>query len=205
MAQSCKTYRFWTREELDKLEGLVGQVPFPQACKRWNCWAATQGIPSRTSQSLRKQAQKQGWTALPWGEMVLVGVAAQLLGKHRSTLQEWISNGWVTRYGRGRASSLSRMELRRLAREKPQLFGGVPRPELVQLLEVEELVDWVLEQAPRRWQSSRNGHRIRWVNRGQVFDSYAAAGRAAHVCSKAIRQAIIEGRDVCGYRFERVA
>lgn len=205
MTRSRKTYRLWTPAELDKLEEYVGQTPFQQACHRWNHWAGQQGIPTRTAQSLRKKAQELGLTAFAWGDMVLIGTVSKLLGKNRTTVQRWVQGGWINRHGTGRASALSRKELRALARDRPQLFGGVDRCALVQLLEDERLVDWLLEQAPRRWQSSRNGHRIRWVNRGLEFPSYAAAGRAAHIDSKAIRQGVIEGRLVCGWRFERVA
>lgn len=204
MTGSRKSYRFWTPEELDKLEELVGQTPFTQACRRWNTWAGQQGIPTRTRDSLRKKAQEQGWTAFAWGDQVLVGTVARLLGKHRSTVQRWIQAGWVTRHGNGPASAISRIDLRRLARDKPQLFGGVPRADLVHLLELEDLADWILEQAPKRWQSKHNAHQVRWVERGQVFSSYAAAGKAAHIDSKAIRRGVIEGRPVCGWRFERV-
>lgn len=205
MARSCKTYRRWTAEELDKLEELIGQTAFDRACSRYNFWAKGQGIPERTKQSLRKKAQEKGWTVRAWGDWVLVGTVAELLGKHRSAVHKWIAAGWLTREGGAHSSAVSRLELRRLARQRPQLFGGVERSRLVQLLEVEELVDQILEQAPKRWQGSRNGCRVRWVNRGQVFDSYAAAGRAAHIDRHAIRQGIAEGRLVCDQRFELVA
>lgn len=205
MACSRKTYRRWSAAELDKLEELVGESPFRMACHRWNSWASQQGLPRRTPQSLRKKAQAQGWTTFAWGDAVLVGTVAKLLGKHRSTLQLWVRAGWITRQGKGRASAFSRLELRQLARQRPQLFGGVDRRALVQLLELEDLVDWILEQCPKRWQSSVNGRRIRWVERGLVFSSYVAAGKAAHIHSKAIRKGVIEGRPVCGWRFELVA
>lgn len=205
MARSCKTYRRWTAAELDKLEELAGATTFSSACHRWNIWARQQGIPCRSPQSLRKKAQSMGWTLFAWGDEVLVGTVAKLLGKHRSTIQEWINAGWVTRHGNGRASAISRLELRQLARQKPQLFGGVDRPALVHLLELEDLVDWVLEQAPKRWQSSRNGKRVRWVERGLVFKNYVEAGKAAHLHSKSVRRAVVEARPVCGMRFELVA
>lgn len=203
MARSCKTYRFWTAAELDKLEELVGQTTFESVCYRWNYWASREGLPPRSTHSLARKARKMGWTRFAWGDLVLTGDVARLLGKHRSTVQEWVRQGWITRHGSGRASALSRLELRQLARRKPQVFGGVPRGALVQLLELEELADWILEQAPKRWQSCRNSHRVRWVDRGLVFNSYGEAGRAAHVNGKAIRNAIAEGRLVCGMRFER--
>lgn len=205
MTGSRKSYRYWTPEELDKLEEVMGQTTFGNACERWNRWAKQHGFAARSIQSLRKKANEQGWSGFAWGDQVLIGTVAKLLGKHRSTIQQWVRHGWVTRQGGGRASAISRLELRRLARDKPQLFGGVPRPDLVQLLELEDLADWILEQAPRRWQSSRNVHRIRWVERGLVFAGYAAAGKAAHIDSKAIRQGVKQGRPVCGWRFERVA
>lgn len=205
MTGRSKSYRYWTAAELDKLEEFAGATTFSTLCNRWNTWAKQQGVPRRSPDSLRKKAQEQGWTVLAWGDQVLIGTVAKLLGKHRSTIQEWVRSGWVTRCGNGRSSAISRLELRQLARENPHLFGGVPRADLVQLLELEDLVDWILEQAPKRWQSSRNGTQVRWVDRGLVFPSYAAAGKAAHIDSKAIRRGAIEGKPVCGMRFERVA
>lgn len=205
MARSSKSYRCWTPAELDKLEELVGQTAFDRVCQRWNHWAKGQGIPERSQQSLRKKAQENGWTVFAWGDWVLVGEVARLTGKHRSAIHKWIAAGWLTREGKARASAVSRLELRRLARQRPQLFGGIERSRLVQLLEVEDLVDQILEQCPKGWQSRTNGQRVRWVNRGQTFGSYAAAGRAAHIDPHAIRQGIAEGRLVCGHRFELMA
>lgn len=203
MTGSHKTYRRWSAAEVDKLDEVVGMAPFDYACRRWNIWAGEQGIPYRSRQSLAKKAQELGLSRLAWGDWILVGEAARLLGKNRSTISNWVHAGWVTRFGTGRGSSIKRSDLRRLARQRPQLFGGVNRGDLVQLLESEDLADWVLEQYPQRWQDRHHGHQVWWVDRGLKFDSYAAAGRAAHVCSKSIRRAVLENRLVCGMRFTR--
>lgn len=205
MTGSHKTYRRWSRVELDKLEDLVGQTTFDQACRLWNSWAAQEGIEQRSKQSIAKKAAEQGISRNPWGDWLLVGEVAQLLGKHRSTIRNWVNAGWIRRRGTARASAVCRVDLRRLARKRPQLFGGVDRGALVQLLESEDLADWVLERYPQRWQDRYHGHRVVWLDRGLVFDSYVAASKAAHVNSKAIRQSIIEQRPVCGMRFARVS
>lgn len=195
------SYRYWTEPETEKLLELVGDTPFLEVCRAWNSWAGRHGIAPRSPQSIRKKAQWLGESFICTGRWVRVGDVAQLLGKHRSAIQKWHKAGWIHCYIAGHQSCVQRDELRRLARERPRLFAGCEREGLFQLLEDERLADWILEQYPERYQSCRNGKRVLWVDRGTVFPSYAAAGRAAHVCPKAIRLSIIEGRRACGYRF----
>jgi hypothetical protein len=196
-------YRYWTKEETDKLLQLVGNMPFEAVVREWNRWASKAGIEPRSQQSLRKKAQGMGETVRSYGAWVRVGEIALLLGKHRSTIHKWIADGLVSQHGAGHASAVPRVDLRRLARHKPQLFGGCERTALVQLLEDEALADAVLEQCPKRHQSSLNGRRVLWVERGLVFPSYAAAGRAAFICPKAIRRGVLLDRPVCGWRFRQ--
>ena len=195
------SYRYWTDPEVERLLELVGETPFVQVCREWNRWANKEGIPNRSPQSIRKKLTCMGESTVCLGRWVRLGDAARLLGKDRSTIQKWALDGLVNRYRAGSQSCILRADLRRLARERPRLFAGCDRRGLVQLLQDEDLADDILAAYPQRYQSSINGKRVLWVDRMQTFPSYAAAGRAAHVCSKAIRLGVIEGRPVCGYRF----
>jgi len=195
------SYRYWTAPEVERLLELVGETPFVHVCREWNRWANKEGIPNRSPQSIRKKLTGLGESTVCLGRWVRLGDVAHLLGKDRSTIQKWANAGWVSYIVYGHQSCILRADLRRLARERPILFAGCDRQGLVQLLEDEDLAESILAAYPQRYQSSINGKRVLWVDRMQAFPSYAAAGRAAHICSKAIRLGVIEGRPVCGYRF----
>jgi hypothetical protein len=177
-------------------------MPFKRVWREWNIWAKQQGLEPRSLMSLQKKAQALGETQACYGNWIGTGEVARLLGKHRSAIQNWYRAGWVRCHRAGRHSAVSRADLRRLARERPQLFAGSSHEGLVQLLEDERLADEIVTGFPQRYPTRNQSIRVLWVDRGLVFPSYAAASRAAHVSPSAIARAIREGRPAAGMRFE---
>lgn len=195
------SYRYWTQPEVEKLQELVGDLPFQIVWKEWNVWAKKNGLQPRSRASLQKKAQALGETQLCYGDWIRTGEVARLLGKHRSAIQNWYRAGWIRCYRAGRNTSTPRIDLRRLARERPRLFAGCNREGLMLLLEDERLVDGILLEHPERYPTIHQDIRVLWVDRGLVFPSYSAAAKAAHVSPSTIARSIREGRTAAGLRF----
>lgn len=199
VTSSRKTYRYWTPAEVDKLLELVGDLPFPLAVGQWNIWAAKQGLGHRSINSIRKKASDLGETACAYGRWMHLMDVARMLGRHRSTLNDWIHRGVLTVYRYGPRTTLRRMDLVKLAKERPWLFGGCDRSGLIQLLEDEALVNDLLKRYPRQ---SGIGRKVRCGSR--VFNSYADASRALHISVGAIRWSLKTGKPTCGMTFEQL-
>lgn len=201
-AVSRRTYRMWSEAELQQWQDLVGESPFPLAVRRWNRWAEAQGLPRRSRDSLRHKAKQMGISTLPvLGDWVTIGQIKRLTGRDRTTINQWIEKGWITRYRHGIASAVRREDLRRMAREHPVALGGCDRGDLVQLLEDEQLADAVLRRHPRRYQGRGNGQAVICETLHRQFCSYAEAGRKLHMDRHTIREAALEGRPACGLVF----
>lgn len=197
--------RYWSDAEVQQLLELAGDMPFPLVQQQFNYWATKNGLPHRSRDSLAKKLNGLGGSRQPVGQWVGTGDVAKMLGKNKSTIQLWVRAGYVRRHKAGPFSSIRRADLVKLARERPRLFAGCDRTNLLMLLEDEELVTSILQQYPRRYWAMGRGRRVRWVDTGQVFDCYKAAARAAHVSDKTICKALQEGRLAAGWRFELVA
>lgn len=194
--------RAWTEDEALWLQELAGDMPFPVVHQQFNKWAKRNGIPMRSADSLHKKLRKLGISRRAEGMWICSGDVARMLGKDRSTIQNWCSAGLLRRHRAGRFTSVSREDLIGLAHERPRLFAGCDRSNLLLLLEDEDLVDGILQRFPRRHSAAGHGRRVRWVDTGQVFNTYREAGIAAHVSDKTICKALHQGRLACGLRFE---
>lgn len=203
MSGSHKTQRrAWTKEEAWQLQELAGDMPFVLVVQQWNIWATRNGIPHRTSISLRRKLAAIGGTGRAFGSWLCLGDVARMLGKHRSTVLQWANAGFIRYHKGGPYSSVNRDDLIQLARERPQLFAGTDRDNLLLLLEDADLADSILERYPRRYWGVGRGRRVRRVDTGQVFATCQAAAQAANLHYTAITKALREGRPAAGMRFE---
>lgn len=205
MTGSHKTqYRVWTDAEAWRLQELAGDMPFVMVVRQWNIWATANGIPHRTAHSMRKKLRSLGASGRACGSWLCVGDAAQMLGKHRSTILLWAQEGLVRYHKNGPHSCVNRDDIIKLARERPLLFAGVDRDNLLLVLEDEDLVDSILEQHPFAYCGTGRGRRVRWVDTGQVFSTYREAAKAANLHYTAVSKAVRQGRPAAGLRFELV-
>jgi len=197
-------YRRWTEDEALMLQELAGDMPFPRVCQQWNLWAAREGLPSRSSESLRRKLVELGVSRRVSGSWLCVGDVARMLGKSRSTIRLWCADGLIRHHKAGPYSSVSRDDLIQLARKRPRLFAGCDRGNLLLLLEDEDLVSSILERFPRRYWGMGRGRRIRRVDTGEVFATYREAAAAAHMSDKTIIKALQNGKLACGLQYELV-
>lgn len=193
-------WRPWQPEELKRLQALLGQAPMADVVRRWNRWAAGQGIPLRSEASLRRKALALGRSVRPDGEWVAIGTAAQYLGRSESCLQKWIRHGWLRR----RHGAIVRASLVALAQDRSHLFAGCPREGLLALLRDEGLADQLTASYPRSRAVPRQRRPVECIDTGEVFTSMRAAGRALHLDGSAVALAVREGRPAAGLRFRLV-
>lgn len=202
MAASRIPLHKWTRVEVEMLEDLTGNSPFPAVVQQYNSWAKANGHPIRSRRALEHKVYTLVDSRASYGRWVGVGDVARALGRSHQTIWEWAQQGWIRRIHAGAASAVARDDLIRLAQERPTLFGGAPRDGLLLILEDHDLVDQICRDYPAMVGGMGGRYPIRW--QGKVFPSIAQAARAAHVSPSAIRLGLKEGRLVCGMRFERV-
>lgn len=200
MAGSRRSSYKWTQAELDKLDDLLGNLPFPHVVQHFSRWLTAEGLRPRSRRSVEHAAYKLAGSRLPFGRWVRVGDVARALDRWPSTVWDWAKRGWIRRIHAGTASAVCRDDLIKLARQRPELFGGSPREGLLLILEDPDLVDQIRRDYPSRVAGIGGTRRVRW--HGQVFPSIGAAARAAHVSEAAIRAGLKAGRLVCGMKFE---
>ena len=196
-------YRAWTPAETLQLQELAGDMPFVYVAQQFNNWASRHGIPHRSVASLHKKLRALGGSCRCSGTWLQIGDVAQMLGKSRSTISLWCHNHpWIRYHKAGHNSSVNRDDLIRLARERPQLYAGTDRDNLILLLEDEELADSILERFPRRYWAKGRGKRVRWTDTGQVFETLKDAAAATNLDYSSIGKALRQGRPAAGLRFE---
>lgn len=179
-------------------------MPFAMVVRKWNTWATGNGIPRRTAHGIRKKLRSLGASGRACGSWLCVGDVARMLGKHRSTILLWAQEGLVRHHKNGPHSCVNRDDIIKLARRRPLLFAGVDRDNLLLLLENEKLVSSILERYPCHYCGAGRGRRVRWVDTGQVFETYAEAAEAASLHYTSVSKAVREGRPAAGLRFELV-
>lgn len=187
------------------MEGLAGNIPFPLIPATYNQWATREGYPRRSANAIHQRARRQRLTTRVFGDWLTTGVIAETLGVDASMPRRWIrSDGLPARqlhHGAWRPWYVRRSDLVALARRRPELFGGIERGRLVQLLENERLADVIAAAHPRR---SNTPRRVRCVELGREFASIRDAARAVFVSRQLIQIAIRTGARAAGYHWVAV-
>lgn len=192
----------WSPAELEQLEQLAGDLPLRMLVYKYNRWARSEGLPERTRWAITVKASRLGASLRPIGDWVGIGEVAAILGVSHDTPGNWIDRGLLPcrradlplshRYVR-------RLDLRRLARCHPHLFGGIARERLASLLEDEALVNTICELFPRRACDPR---RTRCLETGRIYESTSAAARAHWLTREGIAHACRTGGTAAGYHWE---
>jgi hypothetical protein len=185
----------WTQPELEWLEQLAGDVPFPTLLRSMKYKATHEGWPPRTDKAIvmRMRRSRQLGRART-GEWTTTYGAGELLGCPGTRVEAWLrrkpvaailSPEWTggTRY-------ISRRSWRRLAREMPRVFGGFDADALFLLLEDRDLAEAVAAAHPR----PMGDWRVRCIETGQIWASCAVAAKELHVSQACISLAIRQRR-----------
>ncbi len=195
----------WTQPEIDHLEKLAGDVPFPTLLRSMHCKATYEGWPPRTDKAivLRMRRSHQLGRART-GEWTTTYGAAELLGCPGSRVEAWLRRKPVLEILApeltGSTRYINRRSWRRLARQMPRVLGGFSADALFSLLEDRDLAEAVAAAHPR----PMGDWRVRCIETGQIWASCAAAAKELHVSQAAVSLAIRQRRQLTalGMTFE---
>jgi hypothetical protein len=195
----------WTQPELEWLEQLAGDVPFPILLRSMKYKATAEGWPPRTPKAIvMRMRRSRHHGRARTGEWTTTYGAGELLGCPGTRVHAWLRRPGITKIlepeWTGPIRYISRRSWRRLAREMPRVLGGFSSDALFLLLEDRDLADAIAEQHPR----PMGDWRVRCIETGQVFSSCGAAARELHVTQSCISLAIRQARPVAalGMTFE---
>ena len=198
-------YPVWSRDEIELLEQLAGDVPFPELLRKLHREAAVHGWPLRTRKAVLMKLSTLGHRAMArQGAVLTTGGAAELLGCAATRVEAWLRRQRVVEVLQprwvGQRRYIDRRSWRRLARELPEVLGGFSADALFLLLEDRELAESVAAAHPR----PLGDWRVRCVETGRVYQSCGAAAAEHHVTQACISLAIRRQRPVrvLGLRFE---
>jgi DNA-binding transcriptional MerR regulator len=181
----------WKTEELDTLQELAGDVPWPQLTRLYNLSMGQRGYTTRTETAIRRKCNELGLRVACQGEWVNAGFVCKLLGISYESVRGWIIRGWLPakRFGdtRGNRYYFTRSDLRKLAKARPRLFGGYDVAVLTQLLDDEHTAEWIADQQlPRLFQPRT----VICIETGKRYKSISAAARDVYVVPKCIFEAL---------------
>jgi hypothetical protein len=191
----------WTPAEIELLAGLAGEVPTRELRRRYNNVASRMGFPARSDSAIKSKASRLGYSTTASGKYVAAGELARSLGVPLDTVRHWIRAGFIAsrQYRKGSGHHyVKRKAVVELARQRPQLFGGLDRTALMCVLEDEQLVELIASSYDRRPSARRA---VRCVETGQQFDSTRDAARAMWVRRQAITFAIRTGGTCAGWHW----
>jgi hypothetical protein len=195
----------WTQPEIDHLERLAGDVPFPTLLRSMHYKATHEGWPPRTDKAIvMRMRRSRQFCRARTGEWTTSYGAGELLGCPGSRVEAWLRRKAVAKIldpqWTGGTRYINRRSWRRLARVMPRVLGGFSSDALFSLLEDRDLADAIAEQHPR----PMGDWRVRCVETGQIWPSCAAAAKQLHVSQAAVSLAIRQARQLTalGMTFE---
>lgn len=202
--------RPWTQEETDQLLDLVQSLPLKRLVRAFNMWARMRKIPERTAGSIDKRIRKLGYSTRPEIEYYSFSKVAQILKVPRNTVAGWkkLTVDPLETYqhdGKKFAFNyVTKKELLRFAKKRPECFGGVDQVGLGLLLEDADLAREILRQYPKRPKRKFAEKRVRCIETGRIYGSLGEAARDVFVSRQGISRAIRVGHRANGYHFEKI-
>jgi hypothetical protein len=165
----------WTQPELEWLEQLAGDVPFPTLLRSMHYKATAEGWPRRTDKAIvMRMRRSRQFCRARTGEWTTTYGAGEILGCPGTRVEAWLRRKPIAKIldpqTTGGTRYINRRSWRRLAKQMPRAAEQHPRP----------MGDW----------------RVRCVETGQVFSSCGAAARELHVTQACISLAIRQARPV---------
>ena len=195
----------WTQPEIDHLEQLAGDVPFPTLLRSMHYKATAEGWPPRTDKAIvMRMRRSRQFCRARTGEWTTTYGAGELLGCPGTRVDAWLRRKPVAAIldpqWTGGTRYINRRSWRRLAKQMPRVLGGFSSDALFALLEDRDLADAIAVAHPRHM----GDWRVRCVETGQIWQSCGAAARELHVSQAAVSLAIRQGRQLTalGMTFE---
>jgi hypothetical protein len=195
----------WTQPEIDHLEQLAGDVPFPTLLRSMHYKATAEGWPRRTDKAIvMRMRRSRQFCRARTGEWTTTYGAGEILGCPGTRVEAWLRRKPVAAIldpqWTGGTRYINRRSWRRLAKQMPRVLGGFSSDALFALLEDRDLADAIAQQHPR----PMGDWRVRCIETGQIWQSCGAAARELHVSQAAVSLAIRQHRQLTalGMTFE---
>jgi hypothetical protein len=183
--------RKWSDDELNQLQWLLGDLPWPLVVQRFNIWAKRNGHVQRTELAMRRKVEQFGGSRRAVGAWITTGLVCQLMGVSHETPLRWLRDGWITslRFGDGPAHNhyIKRQDLRKLARLKPHIFGGQDEATLIQLLDQERLAKTLVAM---ELPLPRQRKPVVCIETGRRYPSIGKAARAVYVTPSRLQKVV---------------
>jgi hypothetical protein len=195
----------WTPEELASLEAISGDTYTSRVIEAYNRWAKNNGFPLRTKTSVLSACSRNKISRQADGLYLTSGKIAGILGVSTDVPQRWAELGYIATVHSGRQCDpryFKRSDLVRLAKQQPDLFGGIKRDRLFALLERENLADSIAARFPRR---KGAGQPVQAIESGRIFPSVCAAARALYVTPQCIHSAMRINGTCAGFSWRKVS
>lgn len=198
-------YPAWSAAEAAFLDRLAGDLPFAELAERYRKQALRKKWPFRSDKAILTRLRRTGQRGRArHGPELTTGSAAGLLGCPGTRVEAWLRQQrindilqprWV-----GKVRYIERRAWRRLAEERPEVFGGFSASRLFLLLEDRELA----ESIASRYSKPLGDWRVRCIETGRIYPSCVAVAKAHHVTQAAVSVAIRQRRPVrvLGMTFE---
>jgi hypothetical protein len=195
----------WTQPEIDHLESLAGDVPFPTLLRSMHYKATHEGWPPRTDKAIvTRMRRSRQFCRARTGEWTTTYGAGEILGCPGTRVEAWLRRKAVAAIldpqWTGGTRYINRRSWRRLAKQMPRVLGGFNSDALFALLEDRDLADAIAAAHPR----PMGDWRVRCIETGQIWQSCGAAARELHVSQAAVSLAIRQRRQLTalGMTFE---
>jgi len=201
--------RYWTKEESELLESLIGEYPIELLMGKLQEYWQKNGMKYRSRGAIRTRIYKKerqgtrsevdNYSQRQLG--ALLGIGRKRLNRILAEVKGLVR---LSRY-----YAISRRQLKNLIMKRPNLFAGIDAEVLYFAIGGDEespaFFDYCEDIAELVYTCPNTRIRVRRVDTGEVFDSLTLAAAAAF-CSKDSVSRVVKGQaeSSCGLRWEYV-
>lgn len=197
----------WKPEEVELLKDYAESLPTLQLVRIFNQLNKENGNPHRSAHSIKLKIHDLGLSLRPQYNLLSCNALARVLGVSVDAVRYWTTIGLAYSRQRNVPRSprfISAANLRKFARERPELFGGLNSVDLYIALESESLVEFITTNYPNRNRGITPPKRVRCIETGRIYNSYMEAAKAHHVTRSGIFKAVKFGTKANGHHFEKI-
>jgi len=199
-----KNRSYWNDREIHFLASIAETMPLDTLCHTFNCFASRNNRPQRSVLSIKRKLDLLGYSSKPEIGSFTTVALGRLLGCSHETVRSWCKKGLEHKYRYNTHHGIIDIKINNLksfARKYPHLFGGFNRTDLFIALEDAKLIDYILENYPKRNSAMRDKQPVRCIETGRIYGSFVEAARNYLITPAGFRSAIIRGSAIAGHHF----
>lgn len=194
----------WVKGELDIIEQLSTSMPPKRLYMTYCRMAADRGFPKRSEAAFRCKLRLLGIPLMPELDWYKLNQLAEMFDTTRHLVYKLVKKGLRAERESDHPNQpwfVSRAELRRFARKRPELFRHFNPDGLFVALEDRKLVELIMAQPKVHLPNRYNPTTVRCVETGNIYKSYRAAAREVFVDPSAIYASAKHGHRAGGYHW----